>query len=173
MSKSMLALISFIFAGTCLWGQKEGKTEIHRQDVTPQSMDSIYQWRIKQEKLNGAYIPKDLNDCFKVLDQAMEDDVKEEFKAFTEEELPEKTFRTIGSWITFRWELREGSRITAYFNKMGVPHPKYMVALVLTAYHRQLNNKPINIKELVTRYRDNWQEEQQGEAKKLLEGEKQ
>lgn len=137
--------------------------------ITPADADSIYQWRIQQEKLNGTYIPKDLYDCFRELDRAMDTATLVKFLAIPDSMVDARTHKTIGAWIAHRWELLAGSRITAYFNQMGVPHPEYMVSLILISYHRQKHGKDMDIKGQMTFYKAHWRKKQDEKAKKEKE----
>jgi hypothetical protein len=135
--------------------------------------DSVYYDRVKQEKLDGVYIPRDLYDCFKELDKAMDAKAKETFMAFSDEEVDAKTHGTLGLWLKTRWQMEEGSRIWEYFRKMGVPHPEYAVGIIIQTYHRKLNNRELGVKELVEKFKANWQEKQRKEAQELLLNDKQ
>lgn len=129
-------------------------------------VDSIYQARITASTLFGTYIPKDLYDCFDQLDKRMDETAKEQFMAFSDAEVDARTHGTLGRWIDHNWSLRTASRLSHYFNKMGVPHHDYMVGIIIQSYHRHLHGKDLKIKEQVERFREIWQEKQ----RKRLEG---
>ncbi len=146
------------------------KVTIKRQHKQIDAMyDSVYQWRIKQSKLDDIYIPLDLYDCFRQLDKLMEDEVKERFIAFSDEEVDARTHGSLGLWIDHKWSLTNGSRLSAYFRKMGIPHPQYMVGMIIQTYHRHLNKRDLGVKELVKKYQDMWAVKQKEEAKIMLE----
>lgn len=150
--------------------EEEGKVVIKRQHKEIDAMyDTVYQWRIKQTKLNDFYIPLDLYDCFRQLDKLMEPAVREKFMAFSDEEVDAKTHGSLGIWLDHKWQLTDGSRLSAYFNKMGIPHPQYMVGVIIQTYHRYLHKRDLGAKELVKKYKDMWQIKQKEEAKKMLE----
>ena len=146
------------------------KIIIKRQHREVDAMyDSIYQWRITQKKLDDVYIPMDLLDCFKQLDKLMEPEVRERFMAFSDEVVDKKTHGSLGLWIDHKWQLSEGSRLSAYFRKMGVPHPQYMVGIIITSYHRQLHKKDLKVKEQVEHFKELWKVEQKEMAIEMLE----
>jgi hypothetical protein len=148
---------------------KSDKVIIRREKkLYERYMDSIYDWRIKQVKLDDVYIPFDLYDCFKQLDNLMEDGVKTKFMEFSDEEVDRKTHGSIGKWIDHKWQLTEGSRLSAYFKKMGVPHPDYMVGIILTTYHRNLHKKDLKVKELVAYFKEMWKKKQKEKAKSMI-----
>lgn len=131
--------------------------------------DSIYQARITQKTLDGVYIPMDLFDCFKQLDTLMEPAVKERFMAFSNEEVDKRTHGSLGLWIDHKWQLTDGSRLSAYFRKMGVPHPQYMVGIIITTYHRRLHKQDLKVKELVEEFKEKWAVKQKEMAKEMVE----
>jgi hypothetical protein len=136
---------------------------------TEQINDSLYNIRIKQVYIEDVYIPKDLPDCFKQLDSLMDEDVREKFMAFSDEEVAKRTHGSLGLWLIKKWNLQEGSRLSAYFTKSSVPNADYMAAIIITAYHRHLHKKELNTKELVEFYREKWQQKQEKRKKELEE----
>jgi len=108
-----------------------------------------YEWRLRQEVLYGSYIPKDVNDVFTELSKKMDTASKNKFKTMTEQEAASKLFFSLGKWMTHNWGLYEGSRLSKNLQDMGVYHPDDMVRFLIIAYHRNLNRKPLEIKELL------------------------
>ena len=147
-----------------------GKVLIKREEkLEHRRLDSLYQVRIKLKDIEGIYIPKDLNDCFRELDKALDEEVKADFIALEDKEVDRRSHNTLGRWIEHRWSLLEGSRLSHYFSQMKVPHPDYMVGIILTSYHRYLNKKDLKLKEQVEFFRTLWQEKQRKEAKKIID----
>ena len=60
---------------------------------------------------------------------------------------------SLGRWIWHNWSFYEGSRLSVYLNKVGVNHPEDMAQVILITYHRYLNKKPLQVKELATMIR--------------------
>ena len=135
-------------------------------------MDSVYLARTKLEKIDDVYIPRDLYDAFRELDKLMEPEVRKTFMAFSDEEVDRRTHASLGKWIEHKWSLTEGSRLSAYFTKMKVPHHDHMVGIIITSYHRHLHKKDLKVKEQVDHFRKIWEKKQREEAKKMLKGSK-
>lgn len=142
------------------------KTQKKRGDVVN---DSIYQARVQQSELDGMYIPRDLYDAFRELDKLMDDQAKETFMAFSDEEVDQKTHGSLGVWLENKWSLSEGSRLSEYFRKMNVPHYDYMVGLIIRSYHRHLHGRDLQLKEQVLAFRQLWNKRQQQKAEQWLE----
>ena len=130
--------------------------------------DTIYRARIKESKLDGMYIPRDLNDVFRELNKLMDNTAKETFMAFSDEEVDRKTHGTMGIWLEHKWSLSEGSRLSEYFRKMRVPHYDYMIGIIITSYHRHLHGKNLKLKEQVLRFRAIWNKKQKEKANAML-----
>lgn len=170
-----IGIVLFIcFLGTTLMAQDPPKdkdkviikTQKKRGDVVN---DSIYQARVKEEKLDGMYIPRDLYDAFRELDKLMDEDSKKMFMAFADEEVDRKTHGSLGVWLEHKWSMSEGSRLSEYFRKMRVPHYDYMIGIILTSYHRHLHGKDLKIEEQVLHFRKLWNKKQKKKATDLLE----
>jgi hypothetical protein len=142
------------------------KTEKKRGDAVN---DSIYQARVLESELDGMYIPKDLYDVFRELDKLMDDDTKQAFMAYSDEEVDRKTHGSLGVWLEHKWSLSEGSRLSEYFRKMRVPHYDYMIGIIIRSYHRHLHQKDLKIKEQVTFFRNIWNKKQQAKANDLIQ----
>ena len=119
--------------------------------------DSVLADRYQRSRLNGHYIPHDLLDCFRTLDTLMDEGVRERFMAFSDEEVDARTHASLGKWLDNRWSISEGSRLSAYFRKMGLPHPDYMVGLIIRSYHRHLHKRDLGIKEQVKAFKKDWE----------------
>ncbi len=130
--------------------------------------DSIYYDRISQKKLDGMYIPRDLYDCFKVLNLKMSPEAMQTFMAYSDEEVDKMTHGTLGFWMEHKWSISEGSRLTEYFRKMGVPHYDYMIGVIIQSYHRYLHKTDLKVKEQVTRFQQLWAAKQQQKATEML-----
>ncbi len=113
-----------------------------------------YAWRIKQTKLLDVYIPVDIMDAFRELDKKIDAQSKEKFLAMSEEQAEHKLFFSLGRWITYNWQLTDGSRLSHWFKEGGVSFPEDMTMIVVIAYHRKLNKKDINFKQLVERFKE-------------------
>ena len=114
--------------------------------------------RFTTDTLRGTYIPKDLEDCFKQIDGFWADSLKTEIKTWTEDEFSGRAHMGFGMWMRNNWQLWGGSRLSKYFNEMGIYHPDDMSGIILTSYHRRLTGKEIQLEEQIKYYQDYWEE---------------
>ncbi|WP_303923383.1 DUF6794 domain-containing protein [Draconibacterium sediminis] len=105
------------------------------------------------EYYDGVYIPKDLDDCFNQLDKFWNDSIKTEVSNMSEDEFIGSSHFGIGLWIRNNWRLWGGSRLSKYFNELGITHPDNMSGIVLTAYYRKLKNQDIELRKLIDYYK--------------------
>lgn len=113
-----------------------------------------YEWRLRQEVLYGTYIPRDVNDVFNELNKKIDEPSKAKFKSLPEDAAASKLFFSLGKWMTHNWGLYEGSRLSKHMQDLGVYHPDDMVRFLIVAYHRSLNRKPLDIKDLLKSYHE-------------------
>jgi hypothetical protein len=52
---------------------------------------------------------------------------------------------------------------------MGVPHPDYMVGVIITSYHRHLHKRELKVKEQVAFFKEKWKNEQKEMAKEIIQ----
>ncbi|WP_291725213.1 DUF6794 domain-containing protein [Bernardetia sp.] len=112
--------------------------------------------RFTTDTLRNVYIPKNLEECFKQIDSFWNDSTKLQVKEWTEDEFIAKTHFGFGRWIRNNWQLWGGSRLSKYFNQMGIYHPDDMSGIILDSYHRYLLGKEIKLEEQVKSYQDYW-----------------
>ena len=117
--------------------------------------DSIYQQRIKKEKLFGVYIHTDLGDAFAQLNKLISPESKNKFKRVPEATAVKKLHFSFGRWMIYNWQFEEGSRFSHYLRKLGLFDPDDMARFVMTTYHRTLNKKPLEVKALLEDIRTN------------------
>jgi hypothetical protein len=116
--------------------------------------DMPYERRIKQERLQGVYIPKDLNDAHFQLTQMAGAKKMEQFKSLPEERAWRSIMGTVGQWIILKWTLYEGSRIGHYLRELGVAHPEDQAAFLLITWHRQATGTDLGIADLVKAFKE-------------------
>lgn len=104
------------------------------------------------DTINGVYIPKDLEDCFKQIDSFWNDSTKTQVKQHTEKEFCAEAHHGFGAWMRGNWCLETGSRLSKYFNEMGIYHPDDMSGIILHCYYRRLTGKDIDLKERIKHY---------------------
>ena len=102
------------------------------------------------------YIPVDLNDCLKQLNAMFADSIKTKIKTLTEDEFSGKYHFSFGMWMRNNWGLWKGSRLSNYFNSLGVYHPEDMTGIIFDSFHRQLTGHEIKLPEQVKYYQDYW-----------------
>ena len=111
--------------------------------------DSMYKERLKQEKINGNYIPRDLLDAFRELDKIIVGAARENFMNFSDEEVDKRTHRKIGFILKERWYMYEGSRYTGFFKRMGINGLEHMIGITIQSYHRHLHKKDLQVREQI------------------------
>lgn len=109
------------------------------------------------DTINGVYIPKDLADCFAQINSFWDDSTKMQVKNLEEREFTSKVHLGFGMWIRNNWQLWGGSRLSKYFNDLGIFHPDDMSGIILVSYHRHLNNQEPNLEAQIQYYQDYWQ----------------
>ena len=115
--------------------------------------DSI---RFTTDSLRGVYIPKDLDDCFKQIDSFWSDSTKNIVRNMTEKQFCSRSHFGIGLWMRNNWQLWGGSRLSKYFNDLGIYHPDDMSGIVLTSYYRYLTGKEIKLDKQIKFYQNYW-----------------
>jgi hypothetical protein len=116
------------------------------QDLQKKYADSI---RFSSDTLDGIYIPKNLNDCFDQIDGFWSDSLKKVVTKWSEREFRVNAHFGFGLWMRNNWQLWGGSRLSKYFNTLGIFHPDDMSGTILTSYHRHLNDEDIKLQEQI------------------------
>jgi len=108
--------------------------------------------QIDCDKYPYDYVPIDLNDALEFLDCLWRDTDKEEFK-----NKPEGRHFGTGMGIRNSWELWSGdTEISQYFRNLGITHADDMSGIILTSFHRYLNNLDIKLDEQIAYYKEFW-----------------
>lgn len=139
---SLLAILFFAF------GQNELAAQVGPAD-SPAEYQKIYEDRIKKERLNRVYIPKDLGDAFAQLNRLTSEEDRAKFKSLPEDLAKERLFYGFGRWMILNWSFYDGSRFSHYLKQIGITHPEDMAEFVMVTYHRNLNRNELNVKALV------------------------
>lgn len=105
-------------------------------------------------------IPLNLNECFERLNEIMESaEDAEWFKNTSEEEAVTNSHFGLGGWIRNNWKLWQKNEVLhQYFKNLGLWHADDMSSVILTSYHRFVNNKEINLNEQIKHYMEYWKE---------------
>jgi len=151
-------LLAICFLGSCVsvFAQKE------------MTVEERYEWRLKQEKLYGIYIPKDLTDAFVQLNKRIDADSKAKFKNAEEAVVAQKLQFSLGRWMIVNWGFYEGSRLTAFLNQLDLHHPEDMARFIIITFHRSVNRESLEVKTLVEELKTKRAELEQD---RLLQGE--
>ena len=125
------------------------------QAATPEPTDAAaeYQRRIRLERIGPHYIPKDLADAVRTLDRLVSVASQTSYAGHDEDFVVHKLYFSFGRWLGANWSLYEGSRFSVYLREMGIDHPEGQIEFVMRAYHRHLNSKPLDVKQLATDYK--------------------
>jgi hypothetical protein len=103
------------------------------------------QKQIVADSIDGIYIPIDIEDCFKQLDKQLKTTTINEFKSMSEKDATTFSHFGLGLWMRNNWGLWKGSRLSTYFNKLGITHPDDMSDIILKSYYRFLNKQSIDL----------------------------
>jgi hypothetical protein len=120
--------------------EEERKREIEKEEIE-------YLVRIKQDSIDHIYIPSNIDDCFLQLNKIMSYTAKKEFAAKKEHHVIGEYHLGLGLLMRNNWGLWNGSRLSHYFNELGVSHPESMSSVIMISYHRYLNKKDIRFQE--------------------------
>lgn len=135
-------------------------------DPQLEAYEKQYQHNIKQSRIDGIYIPKDIDDAIKEIHNLAPAEGLQKFAELQDEmEAAKKLHFGLGRWMTINWNFYDGSRLSHHLKELGVLHPDDMARFMLVILHRQLNNKERNPEPLI----QNLAEERKKIAEKLIE----
>jgi hypothetical protein len=106
-----------------------------------------------------------LDDATLQLDKLISEESKLKIKAIPEDSVCQQMHNRLGQWMILNWGFYGGSRISHYLRSAGITFPDDQADFLLLAFHRKLNGKPYNIKELATNFRQKRKEEWEKEQK--------
>lgn len=105
------------------------------------------------------YIPKELTDALTYLDCTWSDKDKEEFKTKDESDAVTELHMGTGLGIRNNWELwKRKNSLYRSFKSKGIFHPDDISSIILTSFHRQLNNKDIDLDNQIKYYQNYWKQ---------------
>ena len=158
---SLACFISFSLFGQSAKMMKSGPTSANSE----KEFEAEYQKNIRKSKINGIYIPKNLEECFEQINFYWTDSLKSEVENMTEDDFTAKAHFGFGRWMRNNWGLWGGSRLRTYFNKIEIYHPDDMSGIILDSYHRYLNKKEIKLEKQIIFYQDYWSKVKEKEKK--------
>lgn len=156
-------MVMYLFSSTLFAQERLEKPEGPAN--TAEEYEQRYQDRITKDRLHGVYIPRNLEDACQQLSKNISEESKTKIKAIPETEVATVLHDRLGRWMTNNWCFYEGSRFSHYLRSAGVTYPDDMADFTIIAYHRHLNGKPIEIKQLSISFREKRQKEYQEEVK--------
>jgi hypothetical protein len=101
-------------------------------------------------------IPFGLRNTIKQIDRNLNDTIKYDFKIAPENVATTKHHFGLGLNIRNGKNLWKGGILKTFFRLNGIKHPDDMSDIILTTYHRKLNNKPIEFKKQKKYYKEYW-----------------
>jgi len=111
-----------------------------------------------KRRYNDDYVPKNLNDAISYLDCKWSEKDKEEFKNKNEKDAVTELHFGTGLAIRNNWGLwkKSKNRLKLFFNLRGIYHPDDISSIILTSFHRHLNNKDIELSNQLKYYKEYW-----------------
>lgn len=132
-----LPILIFILLSSVVFAQPETESD--------SAYYANYNQRIMQSRINGVYIPADMEDAFSELKTLSDPAGLEKFKNGPEEIVAQKLKGGLGRWMLINWSFHEGSRFSHYLKEQGILHPEDMAQCMIVSFHRYLNGKPIEL----------------------------
>lgn len=112
-------------------------------------------------------IPKNIQQCFSTLDKTMPEKEIELIKTLPEDSIYDHDeFRSRTDFF-HAWKIYDGSRLTKYFNKMGLVGSFEIYETILISYHRHLNKKEIDLNGQIKKYQAKQKEDYEHYLSKL------
>lgn len=106
--------------------------------VSSVAQDKVSQYRYLVDRINGVYIPKDIEEAIDTLDVVLsEKDKKYVADSLSLESFCATTHMSLGMWIRNNWGLWGGSRLQRYFTERNVYHPDDMSDKILNAFYKK------------------------------------
>lgn len=100
-------------------------------------------------------IPENLEECLAKLQKELPIEVLADMKSGKETEMGKYHFE-LGMRIRNGWGLWQGSKLSKYFNSIGIFHPDDMSGIIFTSLWRRLNGQDIKLQEQVEFYKRYW-----------------
>lgn len=101
-------------------------------------------------------IPKNLDECFQVLDKIISPEERFKLRENSEKDISSLHFG-FGMELRNKWGLWKGSELKDWFENIGIKHPDDMSGIIFTSYWRYLNDQPIKLEEQVKFYQSYWE----------------
>lgn len=140
-SASVKKILFLIFLVLLIKGTK-AQMVIVRDDTT----------HIRDSMISGIYIPKNIEECFNELSKPNYQKLNSLLSTIPENDINKEFNGTGDFWLN--WHFQDASRLTKYFNDLGICHPKNMQNIILYTYYRKLHNEPIKFEEELIKFKN-------------------
>ncbi len=111
------------------------------------NFEKLYAENITKEKINGIYIPSDVEDAMKELDRLSSPEGRKLLVGGKEEDIDKTLIFGLGKWMIVNWNFYEGSRLSHHLKQRGVTMPDDMAVYLITSYYRYLKGLPMELDE--------------------------
>lgn len=148
--KHLLGCMVFILM-LCNVGQSQDNVRFPKGE---KGYEQTYQRNIKKSRINGVYIPKDLDEACAELTALSPEASLEKFKRAQEDFVAKKLHFGLGRWVYVYWNFVEGSRYVEYLRQLGLSDHDHMIQFTLISFHRCLNDRPQEIEKRVAYYKE-------------------
>jgi len=138
--------------GSVAIGQTDDESQ--KMATTERSFQEQYQRNIKKTRINGVYIPADLQEAFDELSALAEEAGVDKFKSAPEEVIARRLHFGLGRWIAVNWNLEEGSRYEYYLKQLGLVKVDDMIQYTIVSWHRHLLGKEQQSAERIKAYQE-------------------
>lgn len=113
--------------------------------------------QINCDRYDDDYIPTDLNDATNFLNCVWSDTSKVAFKNKPEIDAVSELHFGTGLYMRNNWGLWAGKNsLYHFFKSKGIFHPDDMSSIILTSFHRTLNDTDIHLDEQIAEYKKYW-----------------
>ena len=103
--------------------------------------------------------PTNLDECLEILPIIISPEGCKEFAVMKEEEVNAVAHHGLGRMLRNDWKLWQvGSIMYEWFAEKGITHADDMSGIIITSWHRQLNNLPIKLEDQIKFYQDYWKQ---------------
>ncbi|MES0490069.1 MAG: DUF6794 domain-containing protein [Leptospirales bacterium] len=104
-------------------------------------------------KVSSHEKPKNLEQCWALLELHLQPDELEEVKSTDKNELVKFHF-TIGRYIKRHWIVKGDAELLEFFDSAGIESKDAKMAIIIDTFWRHLNDKPIDVEERIQHYRN-------------------
>lgn len=101
--------------------------------------------------------PSTLEEATTALDYFFSAEVKKYADEWSESKFTTRLHDNIGRSLRNDWELWNQSKLSKWFNQVGIDHPDDMSGIILTSYYRKRHNLPIQLTDQIQEYTKYWQ----------------